>query len=834
MSRQLESLCLAALVCAAGLLSSATIAEDTYFWPDNDKDGPPNAGDKPPADDQPGDKWTPGGSLAQPASFSLNAGAWLYIGLRNDDDGDPWKHVFVQIDAAGGLNKLKIDKKRPGMGFKPPPGGANINPLRNSGRSPSDPNGLVLQAQATFTGCPDWEYIKLQNTGSTQQFTNVSMWSIAFCFGSTTAGGGIEGDTRVGCDCEGAGGDVAITEITMVPQNVPIDMSIPPTFIAPPESGVWLSEWVFETPNGEPRPQGGVRWYTDGPGLVAGQSYTFGFSMLGDADVRYEVYALDAITGNLAFYDHDTRPAVTGFVSRHSTSSSLGMSVHPSALGDGRLNADPIEALLPTVESRMGGVEVIDVDFNQPVLLVDPAAVSVASVEAAYIPDQVTLENDDQTLRIAFAPGTLPNLTTFRVDIAGAIANLIGDTDCTIIALLGDANRNGEVSDDDVALINDHLGEAVEDSTVGLDLDLDGFITPADAAIAQDHVGDGVLCPGSFPTVPWYEDFDDYESGSGLHGSCGWKGWDDDPAFDAPVTDAIAHDGGNALEATGDADLVHEYPDDESDGGWSYSAWQYIPADFESGGGGSFAGTYFILLNSYEDGNHADSDWSVQMQFDSNDGMLKVYYGNGINTIDVPYETDRWTRIQTIVDLDDDWTRIYYDDELITEYSWTGGVLGDGGGALDIGAVDFFASGSSSVYYDNLLLEPIRSECGDDLDADADGDSLSLLDEYLIGSDPCDPDSDGDGIDDGTDNCPTTFNPDQLDSDGDGVGDACDEPPPCPADLNESGAVDVFDLLELLDQWGPCEPPCSADLNLDGDVNVFDLLDLLEAWGICP
>jgi hypothetical protein len=64
---------------------------------------------------------------------------------------------------------------------------------------------------------------------------------------------------------------------------------------------------------------------------------------------------------------------------------------------------------------------------------------------------------------------------------------------------------------------------------------------------------------------------------------------------------------------------------------------------------------------------------------------------------------------------------------------------------------------------------------------DKDGDTLPYWIEEQQGSNPNDPDTDGDGVDDANDNCPSTPNPDQADSDNNGIGDACDfalnEPP---------------------------------------------------------
>ncbi len=58
--------------------------------------------------------------------------------------------------------------------------------------------------------------------------------------------------------------------------------------------------------------------------------------------------------------------------------------------------------------------------------------------------------------------------------------------------------------------------------------------------------------------------------------------------------------------------------------------------------------------------------------------------------------------------------------------------------------------------------------------------------------------------------------------------------PACPADTDNSGTVNVTDLLQLLGAWGTCPQPCSPDINTDGNVNVTDLLALLANWGGTP
>ncbi|NLZ05982.1 MAG: hypothetical protein GXY19_12485 [Phycisphaerae bacterium] len=179
------------------------------------------------------------------------------------------------------------------------------------------------------------------------------------------------------------------------------------------------------------------------------------------------------------------------------------------------------------------------------------------------------------------------------------------------------------------------------------------------------------------------EDFESYAAGTDLHGVNGWKGWDNTAGAGAPVSDALAFGGANSVEIVGSADLVHEF--DLAGGVIEFSAMQYIPS-------GTSGTTYFILLNSYDDG--ANQDWSIQTQFNLATGAITSSYT--ADTAAIVY--DEWVKLAFVIDLDNNTVDEYYNGVLFTTHPWDDDVHGT------LGAMDLFGNGASSVYYDDITI----------------------------------------------------------------------------------------------------------------------------------
>ncbi len=201
-----------------------------------------------------------------------------------------------------------------------------------------------------------------------------------------------------------------------------------------------------------------------------------------------------------------------------------------------------------------------------------------------------------------------------------------------------------------------------------------------------------MVVPG-LAQADWADNFDSYAINSGLHGQGGWHGWDGSPAWDAFVTDLYSRSAPHSVAVTGSSDIVHEYTGYTSDV-WVYTAWQYIPT--------SFSGiSYFILLNTYNDGG--PYNWSTQIQFNASTNSVIFDPDN----VSLPLVLGQWVELKLVIDLQSDLQTVYYNGQFLISKSWTEG--NSGNGALNIAAVDLFANNAAPIYWDDLSLVPESS-----------------------------------------------------------------------------------------------------------------------------
>jgi hypothetical protein len=124
-----------------------------------------------------------------------------------------------------------------------------------------------------------------------------------------------------------------------------------------------------------------------------------------------------------------------------------------------------------------------------------------------------------------------------------------------------------------------------------------------------------LACLATTALADWEDNFDSYANGQMLDGGAddgGWKGWDNNPAWGAPVSNEQAYSSPHSVKIVPTADLVHEYAGYES-GEWLYVSYLYVPPGFSGG-------TSFMLLGEYADFG-SENSWQLWLEI-RDDGTI--------------------------------------------------------------------------------------------------------------------------------------------------------------------------------------------------------------------
>jgi hypothetical protein len=197
-----------------------------------------------------------------------------------------------------------------------------------------------------------------------------------------------------------------------------------------------------------------------------------------------------------------------------------------------------------------------------------------------------------------------------------------------------------------------------------------------------------LVCLAPTSRADWFDDFESYALGSGLHGQGGWEGWEGDPTWDAFVDDLYAHSPTQSMLSMPTTDIVQPFTGYTS-GQWELGGWMYIPA-------GHTGQVYFIALNTYGVGVH---NWSIQVRFEAG-----TVYNDGASAGTLPWMTDQWVEVMVEIDLDANTQTFWYGGSMLYTGTWTEEV--SGGGAVAIGALDLFSNGGDMIYWDDTYLRP--------------------------------------------------------------------------------------------------------------------------------
>jgi hypothetical protein len=236
----------------------------------------------------------------------------------------------------------------------------------------------------------------------------------------------------------------------------------------------------------------------------------------------------------------------------------------------------------------------------------------------------------------------------------------------------------------------------------------DQGITTGTNADKDGVFADRIKCETGVLGLHASDDFDCYPLGSVLNGQGGWKQWGGAQNSTSIIEDAttgFARSGRSvsidAIQGGDTSDLLHECNELVS-GRHTVRGYTYIPS-------GNADKTYFLAMNTYSDSG--PFGWSIQLAMDPASGLWTIDAGSQA-TAQGPLIFDQWVEVRAQIDLTADSCQVFYNDtSCAPAYSWTGGIFGAGGGALNIAAIDMYhgpatSTPSGKVYWDDLSISP--------------------------------------------------------------------------------------------------------------------------------
>ena len=261
-------------------------------------------------------------------TYTIYGGETVWIAFENEQyDEDAWKEVTLKLtwipdpNDPNDTSLAKMTPTKQRVGFRFGNQGPTNPPIPSSvqwygGISSANLYSLYI----TFSDCVAWERFEFFHTGTADQKTTFKAYLVSSCWlkgnpfddGDDGDDDGFSDDNEFKIQegkfgAEGAmGGNMRITEIQLFPSTEALNLKAPVEFLAAPESGVWFQEFVFVDALGQPRPGGGVRWFTDGFGLGAGDIYSLHVSTVNTFDRYYEMFIFDADVNeyaDLVFYN---------------------------------------------------------------------------------------------------------------------------------------------------------------------------------------------------------------------------------------------------------------------------------------------------------------------------------------------------------------------------------------------------------------------------------------------------------------------------------------------------------------------------------------------------